>query len=314
VQPIGTAISGFKSKVPRGIPTFEEITNLTFRHPLVKELMDAHPELGRDVLERSIVKLDQAIQEQEHCNHCPGLDTCPNLIKGHKALLSWSGTYLETVHTACTKWTTHREQKRRESLIKSHYIPKDVLSASFQNFAHDPKRLDAFKALLEFCLKVEPGSKERKMKGIYLYGPLGVGKSHLMAATARKLADRGISSLMIYTPDFFREIKESLQDGSLQEKISTLKGVPVLILDDIGAETLSPWARDEILGAVLQYRIAENLPTLYTSNYNYDLLEEHLSYSAKGGIESLKAKRIMERIVHYTGAYFVDGANRREES
>ena len=312
MQPIGKAISGLKWKAPQGIPSFEEITETIFSHSLIKDLLDANPEISREILERSLPKLDQAIQDQNHCNKCRGLDACSNLVKGHQAILSWTGKYIETVYTACPKWINHREQLQRESLIKSHYIPSDVLSATFQNFVQDPKRFDAFKALLEFCLRVEPGSKDRKMKGIYLYGPLGVGKSHLMAATARKLADRGISSLMVYSPDFFREIKDSLQDRSLQDKVSALKTVPVLILDDIGAENLSPWARDEILGAVLQYRISENLPTLYTSNYNYDLLEEHLSYSAKGGIESLKAKRIMERIVHYTDAYFVDGSNRRE--
>ncbi|HJV44198.1 MAG TPA: primosomal protein DnaI [Bacillota bacterium] len=312
MQPIGKAISGLKWKAPRGIPSFEEIAESIYGHPIVKELLVAHPEISRDVLDRSIAKLDQAIADLHHCNQCTSLHTCSNLVKGHQAKLNWTGSYLETVYTACPKWIGRKEQLQREALIKSHYIPRDVLSATFQNFEQDPKRFDAFKALLEFCLRVEPGSKDRKMKGIYLYGPLGVGKSHLMAATARKLADRGISSLMVYTPDFFREIKDSLQDHSLQDKVSTLKNVPVLILDDIGAENLSPWARDEILGALLQYRISENLPTLYTSNYNYKLLEEHLSYSAKGGIESLKAKRIMERIVHYTDLYLVDGNNRRE--
>lgn len=90
-----------------------------------------------------------------------------------------------------------------------------------------------------------------------------------------------------------------------------LKEVPVLILDDIGAETLSPWARDEVLGAILQYRVSENLPVLYTSNYTYDELEEHLAHSQKAGVEQLKAMRIMERIRYYTDAYKVDGINRR---
>lgn len=44
------------------------------------------------------------------------------------------------------------------------------------------------------------------------------------------------------------------------KKSTDLKMQTVLILDDIGAEFLSSWFRDEILGAILQYRMMERLP------------------------------------------------------
>jgi primosomal protein DnaI len=311
VQSIGKAISHMRLKVSSRLLSLDDLQKEILTDPHIVKFINEHPEIPPTLLERSLVKLDQAIQEQTKCNQCQSLQSCSNLVKGHKAELTWSGAYIETVHTACSKWKQDQDQRHRENLVQSHYIPNDVLQATFQNFVQDTKRFDAFCALMEFCLAVDPGNKEKRMKGVYLYGPLGVGKSHLMAATARKLADRGISSLMVYAPDFFREIKDSFQDHSLQRKVNVLKKVPVLILDDIGAESLSPWARDEVLGAILQYRITENFPTLYTSNYNYELLEEHLAHSAKGGTELLKSKRIMERVIHYTDSYFVDGTNRR---
>jgi primosomal protein DnaI len=310
MQPIQQAISHLPWR--RKLPSLGEIERDILNHPLVVEFRRQHPEITMEVLERSLAKLDQAIKEHNQCAKCQSVAECPNLMKGHEAKLVWTGAYIDTVYTPCPKWIAEQAQKKREKLIQSHHIPREVLNASFQNFEQDPTRFTAFRTLMEFCLQAEPGSQERKMKGIYLYGPLGVGKSYLMAATARKLADRGISSLMVYVPDFFREIKESIQDNSVQEKVAALKSVPVLILDDIGADNITPWIRDEVLGAILQFRIAENLPTLFTSNYNYELLEEHLSHSAKGGIEAMKAKRIMERIVHYTNDYFVDGPNRRK--
>jgi len=54
-----------------------------------------------------------------------------------------------------------------------------------------------------------------------------------------------------------------------------------LILDDIGAESISEWVRDEVLGAILQYRMSENLPTCYTSNFDYELLEQYLAIPVK---------------------------------
>lgn len=74
---------------------------------------------------------------------------------------------------------------------------------------------------------------------------------------------------------------------------------------------MSSWVRDDILGVILQHRMLEKLPTLYTSNYDFDELEEHLAYSQKGGIEQLKSKRIMERIRHFAEPVFIEGENRR---
>jgi DNA replication protein DnaC len=169
-------------------------------------------------------------------------------------------------------------------------------------------RLDAITGVLEFCLQAEPGKNGR---GIYLYGPLGVGKSYLLGAACNKLKERDIATYMVYVPAFFREIKAAIADQQVDVKVQAMQQVPVLIFDDIGAETTSAWLRDEILGPILQYRMMAKLPTLYTSNYNYAQLEEHLAYSQKGGIERMKAKRIMERIRHYTDDYFFDGPNRR---
>lgn len=106
-------------------------------------------------------------------------------------------------------------------------------------------------------------------------------------------------------------MKQSIGDGSFQEKLETVRKAPVLMLDDIGAETTTAWTRDEILGPILQYRMSEKLPTLFTSNYDYEELELQLAYSDKGGTEQLKAKRIMERIKHYTTLVEVGGENRR---
>ena len=40
----------------------------------------------------------------------------------------------------------------------------------------------------------------------------------------------------------------------------------------------------------------DNLPTFFTSNYDFHGLEHHLTYSQRGEEEKLKARRVMERI------------------
>ncbi|QYY43464.1 primosomal protein DnaI [Aneurinibacillus thermoaerophilus] len=306
MQRVNKLLSSYKVN---GRYSFEEIVNEVTVKPEVIELRKKHPEIETIHIMRSLSRIKQAIDEAGHCRRCPGLAKCPNLLWGHRAELGWTGVSIEVRHTPCKLYMLDRQQKEREKLIRTHHIPKEILAASFASIEGDKERIDAINAVMNFCVTVEPGKPGTK--GLYFYGPFGVGKSYMMGAAAKKLAERGIASLMVYTPDFFREIKDALNDNTVQEKIAVLKEVPVLILDDIGAETLSPWARDEVLGAILQYRVSENLPVLYTSNYTYDELEEHLAHSQKAGVEQLKAMRIMERIRYYTDAYKVDGINRR---
>ena len=73
----------------------------------------------------------------------------------------------------------------------------------------------------------------------------------------------------------------------------------LLLIDDIGAEALTSWNRDEILCPLLQYRMDNNLTTFFTSNLNLKDLEEHLSNS-KTGVDNVKAKRIISRIEQLT--------------
>ena len=100
-------------------------------------------------------------------------------------------------------------------------------------------------------------------KGLYIYGKFGVGKSYLLGALANELAARHIHSVVVYVPEFLREMKQAIQDQSLAEKIEFVKRAPVLMLDDIGAETMSSWTRDEILGTILHYRMSEQLTNFY---------------------------------------------------
>ena len=79
------------------------------------------------------------------------------------------------------------------------------------------------------------------------------------------------------------------------EKYDYIKKVPLLLIDDIGAEATTQWGRDEILCPLIQYRMQEKLPTFFTSNLDMESLEQHFSVS-KDGVEEIKAKRIIERI------------------
>jgi len=273
----------FQKKHASKFAEMEKWTQTLFLHPLVKEFMESNSEVTKDMIERSFTRVYETIKDHDGCRSCPGIESCPNLIKGHYGVLSQSSGMIEIIYRACSHYVAKEEQAKLGHLIKSHHIPQDILNASFQGIRTKIERNGSISAaavaLWKFCKEVEPGKPGTK--GIYLYGSFGVGKSYMMGAATKELAKRGFPVLMLYTPHFFQEIKDSIRSHTVPEKMKALKEVPVLILDDIGAESISEWVRDEVLGAILQYRMSENLPTCYTSNFDYELLEQYLAIPVK---------------------------------
>ncbi len=84
-----------------------------------------------------------------------------------------------------------------------------------------------------------------------------------------------------------------------------------MLLDDIGAETVTAWNRDEILGTILQYRMDTKSPTFLTSNLTIKELEEHF-VSSKSSEDYVKARRIIERIKQITEDFELVSENRRK--
>ena len=98
--------------------------------------------------------------------------------------------------------------------------------------------------------------------------------------------------------------------GSLREVFDKVKKCDLLLIDDIGAETVTSWNRDEVLGTILQYRMQESLPTFFTSYLSLKELEVHLAGNDSEG--KIKARRIIERIKYLTDNITMIAENRRK--
>ncbi|MGM9985643.1 MAG: primosomal protein DnaI [Bacillaceae bacterium] len=290
--------------------TYHLMKDEVLSHPEVRSFVKEHKdEITEEILERSLSKLYEFIGQKPSCNDCKSVSDCKNLLKGYIPKLFIQGKAIDIRYEACQKKVAEDARRKREALIQSVYVPRDILAASFQDLQLDDEgRYEAIRLATHFAQTYEVGSK---MKGLYLHGPFGVGKTYILGAVANELASRNISSMLVYLPEFIREMKSAMGKGTLDEKLEAVRTVPVLMLDDIGAEALSSWVRDEILGTILQYRMLENLPTFMTSNLTYEKLEEHLSHTQRGEEEGLKAMRIMERIKVLTTPVEVTGNDRR---
>jgi len=110
---------------------------------------------------------------------------------------------------------------------------------------------------------------------LVIWGERGSGKSHLCAAVDNHLTQAGIPSLFITMPDLLASLRQAieLQSNTEQESFTTrmnvFKTAPVLIIDDLGAETSSPWS-DSVLFEILDYRYRNRLATMIATNVNPD--------------------------------------------
>ena len=135
----------------------------------------------------------------------------------------------------------------------------------------------------------------------------------MLGAIANELASQEFVSTLVHFPSFAVEMKNAIGENNLAEKLNIIKEAPILMLDDVGADAMSSWVRDEVLGVILEYRMQNELPTFFSSNFSMDQLEkEHLQINQRGESEPLKAKRLMERIKFLATEVTMVGVNRRQ--
>jgi len=291
---------------------YERQKRQVMTHPEIRAFISEHRDVLTDeVIERNLAKLYEFSTQSKECTQCPSLEGCKNIMQGYHPELVLVRGSIEVHYERCPRKVLADERKKSEKLIKSMYMPKEILHASFAELDTEGDfsgRIEAIELAADFVSNYDPNKKQ---KGLYLYGKFGVGKSFLLGAIASELAKRKVSSMIVYFPELIRELKNSIGDSTLNEKIERVKKEPILMIDDIGAETMSSWARDEVLGTILQFRMLENLPTFFSSNFNFAELEHHLTYSQRGEEEKMKARRLLERIKYLAQPVLVDGPNRR---
>ena len=260
--------------------------------------------LTPEELNRSISKFNQYITERDKFLR----GDMDYIAKGYKPILVMNHGYADVSYEETPELIAAEKETAIKNRLKLINLPASLKKASLaQVDLDDLERLPVFEKLLAF---VEQYPTIRK--GLYLYGDFGVGKSFMVAALAHDLSEkRGVSSILLHYPSFVIDVKNAIGDGNVKTLVDEIKLSEVLILDDIGAEQSTAWVRDEILQVILQYRMQENLPTFFTSNFNFEELELHFAKGKHGNDETWEARRVMERIRYLAEETRLEGVNRR---
>lgn len=267
--------------------------------------------LSDDILCKHTSCLKDACLEQNNCNNCKGLACCKNELNGYIYSPVITDDKIIFSYKPCKYQEKELEDNSYKKNINLFNVPQALQNARIKDiYTDDKSRIQVIKYIMDYVQTYN----ENKKKGLYLTGNFGSGKTYLIAALFNELAKKNVNSAIIYFPEFLRTLKSSFnetEDGTYSDKFNYIKKVPLLLIDDIGAENLSTWARDEILGTLLQYRMEANLSTFFTSNLTLEELEIHLSMTGNK-VEKVKARRIIERINYLTEEMKLIGIDRRK--
>ncbi|MTD38674.1 primosomal protein DnaI [Erwinia sp. CPCC 100877] len=263
--------------------------------------------LTDDDIQKSYAKLYEFVQEKRKFQ----LNDPTMIAPGYEPRLAMNFHYIDVTYIPTEALIAKQREEEIRKRVKAMDMPKDIKEATLDRFDLSSEgRVRALSEASDF-LENYPAAPKEFHKGLYLVGQFGVGKSFLLGAIANALAEKGFTTTIVHFPTFSVEMKQAIGKDQVGEKLDAVKKSPVLMIDDIGAESMTSWIRDDVLSVILQYRMQEQLPTFFSSNLKMKELETHLTVSQRGDEEPLKARRIMERIRYLAKEIVMIGNDRR---
>lgn len=226
----------------------------------------------------------------------------------HRPKLVYENKEVNIVYIETEEYRNKVESLKISNRVKTEFIPSRVLTYTFENLSRNREKGILATEIIKVCKNI---LSKQTTRGVYVYGPTGTGKTYLMGCIYNYFKQNGKEPAILYYPEFIRKIKSKISNNSYDLYIDLIRNEEILIIDDIGAENITEFIRDEVLGPIINHREAEKLPTFFSSNLSIDDLSELLS-NGRTTIDKTKALRIVERIHSLSVSHFLDGENERE--
>lgn len=203
---------------------------------------------------------DQSFDEEDECDHCGGAGFVRRPVHlGHP-------DFGRAFPCVCTENEKADDKKAR--LLR--YSGLGALSRlTFENLS--PRGRSPSPPHQEAFAKAAEGGRrfaESPSGWFVLTGPSGCGKTHLSAAIAGRCIERGQSALFMVVPDLLDHLRSAYQPGSevgYDELFELVRNAPVLVLDDLGVQSATPWAEEKLF-QLINHRYGERTPTVINTN------------------------------------------------
>ncbi len=204
---------------------------------------------------------------------------------------------VEYLSLALQREVDRREENRRSRLIKRARFP---VYKTFEGYEYR-------------CVKLPPALSREELEevrfieeknNLVLYGPVGIGKTHMAIATGVSACMKGYKVRFYSVTELVLKLAEARKNGTLERLRSDLNSLDLLILDEWG---YVPVDRD---GSQLLFRVISDS---YESKSL--LLTTNLEFSKWGGIftDDQMAAAMIDRLVHHGHLILFEGNSYRME-
>jgi len=247
--------------------------------------------LNRDFVNKHINTFMDSYNSYQKCLNCLGLLNCQQDKIGEILSLA----YDVSVYNEITYCPYYVNKLKKDKEVNS-YIRSDIPN-KFNDIYLDSISLPDLEIenLCSLCFDL---LDEKRKKGLYIYGNLGVGKTYMCIALANSLVKKGEKVAFIKSSYFVNEMRKAVASNNDEYEtiIKSIKKVKYLFIDDIGSESVSTFTRDDLLFNILDYRMENKLTTCFTSNLSKESLLKHYTYDKNDNSSIIRAKRLLERI------------------
>lgn len=216
-------------------------------------------------------KLKEKVELDPPDHQCP-FDNCDGT--GFKKEMNEDGE-IDTINPCPCEGRTKEEieeqkQKQKRHLLKHAEVPGRFMGKSLETFEEE-KQKEAYTTAIKF-VDSWPYPAETGM-GLFLYGSSGVGKSHLAISILKKLVtDKNVEGLVAPMTRVVRQLKPHRDQDWRSQREKRLFETELLVLDDLARSRTTDWVTEKI-GQIIDERWLEQRPTIITSNYSFDELE-----------------------------------------
>lgn len=157
-----------------------------------------------------------------------------------------------------------------------------------------------------FAETFQPG---QSTAGLYLFGPPGVGKTHLMLGVLNRLEERGVPCLFVRSDSIFDRMRHMIADNQdLEPLLDAYATVPVLGIDEFAQERANDFTLEKLF-RIINHRFHSQLPTWFTSNYAPPNI-----YRKAGGDIHDSVSPLRSRIMQMAKLAKVDGDDARQRN
>ncbi len=151
---------------------------------------------------------------------------------------------------------------------------------TFKNFDwHRVNLSSGQRSSLENAYKLAIGYAKYPEGWLVFQGVTGSGKTHLAAAIVNYQFEAAKPALFVVVSEFLDHLRSAFgpdNSASYDELFEQVKTAPLLVLDDFGEQTATPWAQEKLY-QIINYRYNAQLPTVITTRNSLEEIDNRIS-------------------------------------